>query len=391
MQWWKATESKFHLPTMFRIATRLTRQAFPKATSAAVSALSANATMQSTSVAAAFAPRFVLPAAFSLPMTSMARFFSTGAEPVSTVWIGGLPFDTEESHIRDLFEKYGEITRISMTKRRDGRFQGTAFVEYTEPAEAQAALELDGEACGSRYMKVSFALPRVVKTTERPADCSAIRFSNVPFDLTEESIRSMFEHCGDISSVHFAKDRDTGRPLGYGFVEFVDPTSCDKALDVSGADAFGRRINVEYSLRAKRMPRHKPDGCKSVYVGNLSEDVNSGMLQDLFEECGEIERIHIAVDRETGEPRGFGYVNFAHTDAVDQAIKLSGVDVQGQNIRVAFVREREERRPSFHDDRRDRHDHHRASGERGYGGRAKRGGRDEGRNDRRRNYDNNDY
>ncbi|RHY04759.1 hypothetical protein DYB36_010224 [Aphanomyces astaci] len=379
---------------MFRVATlRLTRQAFPKATvAAATSALSENATVKSV---ASFAPRFVLPAAFTMPTMSIARFFSTEAAPVSTVWIGGLPFETEESDIRDLFEKYGEITRITMTKRRDGRFQGTAFVEYAEPAEAKAALELDGESCGSRYIKVSYALPRVVKTTERPVDCSAVRFSNIPYDLNEESIRSMFEHCGEISSVHFPKDRETGRPLGYGFVEFVDPTSCDKALDVSGAEAFGRRINVEYSLRAKRTPHatHKPEGCKAVFVANLSEEVNSGMLQDLFEDCGEIERIHIAVDRETGEPRGFGYVNFAHTDSVDNAIKLSGADVEGQNIRVTFVREREERRPSYNNDgndRRERH-HNRSSGERGYGGRAKRGGRDEGRNDRRRNYDNSDY
>ncbi|KAF0697411.1 Aste57867_11891 [Aphanomyces stellatus] len=368
---------------MFRVATRLTR-ALP---ALATKATAINGAFLPTA-AKSFTPRFAVPMIMTGPV-SFARFFTSESEaPKSKLFVRGLPWDTEEEQLRELFEKYGDIVSIDMMKRRDGRPSGSAFVVFAEESEAQAALELDGEAVGSRYMNVLIAEPRAPRAiiTERPADCTAIRFSNVPFNITEENIRSMFEHCGEIAHVHFMKDKDTGRLLGTGFVEFVDPESTDKALNVSGADAFGRQINVAYSTRAKRpaFNNHKPQGCKSVYVGNLSEDVDSSMLESLFEDCGEIERVVVATDRETGEPRGFGYVNFAHTDAVDEAVKLSGSDIAGQAIRVNFAREREDRRAPRENnfrsgDRSSSRGYGRTKSDQGYGGRAKYSGRDEGR------------
>ncbi|CAK4715100.1 unnamed protein product [Aphanomyces euteiches] len=366
--------SIFDLTRMFRVASRVCRQVLPQLASKA--SLTAPAFQ---AVQARFVPRFANPsfaAALSLP-----RFFSSEAQN-STVFVGGLPFETTEDQLRDVFEKYGEITNIQFMKQRNGRFNGKALVTYSEPSEAKDALVLDGEELGSRWMKVAMAVAR--ERTARPDDCLAVRASNLPFNITEEQVRSMFEHCGEISHIFFPKDRDTGRLMGYAFVEFIDPSSVDKAIDVSGVEAFGRRVNVVYSTARKPQGAHKPEGTKSVFVGNLSEEVNSGMLQDLFARCGEIESVRLATDRETGEPRGFAYVNFADTEAVDDAIKLAGTTLEGQAIRVAFVRPRDQA------NRRQRDDHHgsnsrgfgRTNGERGYGGRGKRGGRDEGRFDR---------
>ncbi|EQC39365.1 hypothetical protein SDRG_03568 [Saprolegnia diclina VS20] len=336
------------------------------------------------------APQFAF-----MGMPAKVHFFSSYADAdrlACTIFIGGLPFDTEEEHISDLFARFGEIESIHMPKKRNGTPMGTCFVRFESAEAAANALELDGEQCGSRYMAVKKAeqpRERAPASTEKPEGCTSIRFANVPYNVTEDSIREMFAHCGDISSIYFPKDKDTGRVLGYGFVEFVHTDSTDKALELDESEFNGRTLRVNYSHKTNNSQKRvaKPDGCKSVYVGNISADVNSGMLNDMFAHCGEIERVHIAVDRDTQELRGFAYVNFVDTDSVDSAIKLSGADLDGQAIRVAFARNREDRpaRPQY--DRDSSRGYGRTRGEHGYGGRGKDGGRDFQRRGRRDSHD----
>ena len=90
-------------------------------------------------------------------------------------------------------------------------------------------------------------------------------------------------------------------------------------------------------------PDEKPEGCKSVFVGNLPFSATEEDLKSLFAECGDIEGARIATDRETGRARGFGYIDFADEESVDKAMKLTGSDLNGREIRVDFGRARGER------------------------------------------------
>ncbi|OQS05377.1 nucleolin [Thraustotheca clavata] len=324
-------------------------------------------------------------------LTPQVHFFTSSAEQEQwkcTVFIGGLPYDTEEDHIANLFGQFGDVVSVRMPKRRNGKPMGTCFVQFSDAQAALSALELDGEQCGSRYMAVKMAeAPRKRESfiTEKPEGCTNIRFANVPFNTTEEDIREIFSHCGDISSVYFPKDKDTGRLLGYGFVEFINTESTDKAIELDESDFNGRTLRVNYSVKNTKKRVFKPEGCKAIYVGNISSDVNSGMLNDMFSHCGEIVRVHIAIDRETEEPRGFAYVNFANTESVDEAIKLSGAELDGQSIRVAFAHNREDRPRRDYDN--GERGYGRTHGDEGYGGRGKSGGRDNNRRARRESHD----
>jgi nucleolin len=87
----------------------------------------------------------------------------------------------------------------------------------------------------------------------------------------------------------------------------------------------------------------KPEGCKSVFVGNLPFSATEEDLKSLFADCGDIEGARIATDRETGRARGFGYVDFADESAVDKAMAMTGSDLNGRAIRVDYGRARGER------------------------------------------------
>lgn len=83
----------------------------------------------------------------------------------------------------------------------------------------------------------------------------------------------------------------------------------------------------------------------SVRVTNLSEDVTEGDLQELFKPFGHVTRVFLAVDRATGENRGFAFVNYAHKEDAERAIRaLNGFGYDNLILRVEWAAPREERK-----------------------------------------------
>ncbi|PNW81996.1 hypothetical protein CHLRE_06g269450v5 [Chlamydomonas reinhardtii] len=80
----------------------------------------------------------------------------------------------------------------------------------------------------------------------------------------------------------------------------------------------------------------------SIRVTNLSEDVTEGDLQELFRPFGAVSRIFLAVDKNTGENRGFAFVNYVHRDDADRAIRnLNGFGYDNLILRVEWAQPRE--------------------------------------------------
>jgi RNA recognition motif-containing protein len=79
-----------------------------------------------------------------------------------------------------------------------------------------------------------------------------------------------------------------------------------------------------------------------LYVGNLPYSVTELELRDLFASMGTITEAKIVTDRDTGRPRGFGFVEMSTEDEAKKAIEeLNGRDLQG---RPMAVKEAEDRR-----------------------------------------------
>jgi cold-inducible RNA-binding protein len=83
---------------------------------------------------------------------------------------------------------------------------------------------------------------------------------------------------------------------------------------------------------------------KNLFVGNMSFQTTESDLRALFEPFGQITRVHIATDRETGRARGFAFVEMANDAEAAKAIAaLDGKEVGGRNLKVNEARPREER------------------------------------------------
>jgi RNA recognition motif-containing protein len=86
---------------------------------------------------------------------------------------------------------------------------------------------------------------------------------------------------------------------------------------------------------------------KNIYVGNLSFQTTEQDLKAAFSVYGEVNQVQIVKDRETGQARGFGFVEMAVNADADKAIAgLNGAELGGRKLNVNEARPREPRESS---------------------------------------------
>ena len=86
---------------------------------------------------------------------------------LKNIFVGNLSFNTSEDELRQIFETYGQVERVSiLTDRETGRSRGFGFVEMTNPEEGEKAITgLNGSQFGGRTINVNEARPK----TDRPS------------------------------------------------------------------------------------------------------------------------------------------------------------------------------------------------------------------------------
>jgi RNA recognition motif-containing protein len=86
-----------------------------------------------------------------------------------------------------------------------------------------------------------------------------IYVGNLSFDVSEENLRQAFEPFGQVSSVTIIKDKYSGQPRGFGFVEMSEQSEAQAAIaNLNGKELLGRQMNVNEAR--PRNDRGKPGG-----------------------------------------------------------------------------------------------------------------------------------
>lgn len=78
-----------------------------------------------------------------------------------------------------------------------------------------------------------------------------------------------------------------------------------------------------------------------IYVGNLPFSADEAQVRQLFEQHGTVDSVALINDRETGRPRGFGFVEMPRADAQRAIQSLNGKDMGGRPLRVNEAQERQ--------------------------------------------------
>lgn len=181
--------------------------------------------------------------------TATATATAEGYEPRKVV-ASGLPYTTTEADIRKLFEFYGPLQSVQLS-----RFPDSGNFESNE--DAIKSLELDGFKIGSRYMRVErcrvTATSNKKRKTEFQTDpkksegCLSAYVGNLSWNVTEKDLRDFFRS-SKIASVRFAMDKRTGGSRGFCHVDFQDDESLERAVAMNQSELHGRPVKVAYSV-----------------------------------------------------------------------------------------------------------------------------------------------
>ncbi|TRX90200.1 hypothetical protein FHL15_008928 [Xylaria flabelliformis] len=179
----------------------------------------------------------------------------------------------------------------------------------------------------------------------------AIFISNMTFDATDVHLQEAFSKYGNIETLNIARD-GRGLSRGFGFITYTDKESADRAVrEAHNSFWHGRRISVDHRKEAPsgagKSRREVVGPTNSLYIGNIPYEASDADLNQMFRRLDDVADVRVAVDRNTGWPRGFAHCDFNTVEGAQKAFEaLSQATLSGRQLRVDYAenRKRQERR-----------------------------------------------
>lgn len=172
-----------------------------------------------------------------------------------------------------------------------------------------------------------------------------------------ESLKEYFSKFGEVQECTVMRDGASGRSRGFGFLTFKDPRTVNvvmvkehyldgKIVRLSSSIATnfppkfvqsspkGLPSNLCKKIDPKRaIPRDEQERTSKIFVGGVSQDANEQDFKEYFTQFGRVVDATLMIDKDTGRPRGFGFVTFDSEAAVDATLQ-GDLQILGKPIEV---------------------------------------------------------
>ena len=116
-------------------------------------------------------------------------------------------------------------------------------------------------------------------------------------------------------------DRISGRSRCFGFITMEDPFALDSILSTDQI-VDGKKTDCKRAVpRETSSANQNTFRTKKVFVGGLPSDINEESFRNFFEQFGEVEDSVVMLDRDTGRPRGFGFITFIDEESTEKVLE----------------------------------------------------------------------
>jgi len=177
---------------------------------------------------------------------------------------------------------------------------------------------------------------------------------NIDPYMDETFVRGLFFGEKELTTVKVIRDKVTGFPAGYGFLEFASHGAAARVLDIyNGKPMPGNAGGAVFRLNWAQYSETSKSGTEfSVFVGDLAPDVSETQLQKVFmENFNSVQSVRIVMDPTTGVSKGYGFVRFGNEDEGREAlISMQGVFIGSRPIRVSTATPKKQQALSFEEE-----------------------------------------
>nr|XP_016487435.1 PREDICTED: polyadenylate-binding protein 2-like [Nicotiana tabacum] len=170
---------------------------------------------------------------------------------------------------------------------------------------------------------------------------TSLYVGDLDFNVNDSQLYDLFNQVGQVVSVRVCRDLGTRRSLGYGYVNYSNPTDAARAMEVLNFTPInGKSIRIMYSHRD---PSIRKSGAANIFIKNLDKSIDNKALHDTFSSFGNILSCKIATDS-NGQSKGYGFVQFDSEEAATSAIaKLNGMLMNDKQVYVGHFLRKQER------------------------------------------------
>ncbi|KAJ6895750.1 hypothetical protein NC651_022086 [Populus alba x Populus x berolinensis] len=179
----------------------------------------------------------------------------------------------------------------------------------------------------------------------QPATLEEVRtlwIGDLQYWADEAYLTSCFAHTGEVVSIKIIRNKLTGQPEGYGFVEFVSHAAAERILQTyNGTQMPGTEQTFRLNWASFGIGERRPDAGPehSIFVGDLAPDVTDYLLQETFRvHYPSVRGAKVVTDPNTGRSKGYGFVKFADENERNRAMtEMNGVFCSTRPMRISMA------------------------------------------------------
>ncbi|NWX09874.1 NUCL protein, partial [Caloenas nicobarica] len=257
-----------------------------------------------------------------------------GPTSAFSIFVGNLvstkDFEELKTGIKEFFGK----KNIEALDVRIGASKRFGYVDFSSAEELDKALQLNGKKLMGVEVKLEKAKSKeTIKENKKERDARTLFVKNLPYRLTEDEMKDVFENALEIRIVM----NKEGNSKGMAYIEFKTEAEANKALEEKqGTEIDGRAMVIDFTGEKSHQEHQKGGGereSKTLIVNNLAYAASEEALQELFKKASSIKM----PQNNQGRPKGYAFVEFPTTEDAKEALNsCNNTEIEGRAIRLEF-------------------------------------------------------
>ncbi|XP_068056657.1 nucleolin [Anomalospiza imberbis] len=257
-----------------------------------------------------------------------------GPTSAFTLFVGNLVCTKEFEELKTGLREFFGKKNIEVLDVRIGVSRRFGYVDFSSAEDLEKALQMNGKKLMGLEVKLEKAKSKeTMKENKKERDARTLFLKNLPYRITEDDIREVFENASEIRIV-MNKD---GSSKGMAYVEFKTEAEADKALEEKqGTEIEGRAVVIDFTgekSQQEHQKEHQKGESKTLIVNNLSYAATEETLQEVFKKASSIK----VPQNNQGRPKGYAFVDFATAEDAREALNsFNNTEIEGRTIRLEF-------------------------------------------------------
>ncbi|NXK20870.1 NUCL protein, partial [Arenaria interpres] len=257
-----------------------------------------------------------------------------GPTSAFSVFVGNLTPTKDYEELKTGIKEFFVKKNIEVLDVRIGASKRFGYVDFSSAEDLDKALQLNGKKLMGLEVKLEKAKSKeTIKENKKERDARTLFVKNLPYRLTEDEMREVFENAQEIRIV-MNKD---GNSKGMAYIQFKTEAEANKALEEKqGTEIDGRAMVIDFTGEKSHQDHQKGGGereSKTLIVNNLSYAASEETLQELFKKASSIKM----PQNNQGRPKGYAFVEFSTAEDAREALNsCNNTEIEGRAIRLEF-------------------------------------------------------